>query len=82
MLPMSCVVVPISDTLAEIFYSCNGILVCRFLSRLVMHIPKHLCVNCLGIWEPQLPGTLEACLGLSWDCFTYLLHGAGSFLRS
>jgi hypothetical protein len=26
--------------------------------------------DCLEIWEPQLPGTLRACPGLQWDCFT------------
>jgi len=25
---------------------------------------------CLEIWEPQPPGTLRACSGLLWDCFT------------
>ena len=29
------------------------------------------CADCLGIWDPQPPGTLRACLGLSWDCFTF-----------
>jgi len=28
------------------------------------------CANCLEIWEPQPPGTLRACPGLSWDCFS------------
>ena len=28
------------------------------------------CANCLEIWEPQTPGTLRACSGLQWDCFT------------
>ena len=28
------------------------------------------CANCLEIWELQLPGTLRACQGLQWDCFT------------
>jgi len=27
--------------------------------------------NCIEIWEPQPPGTLRACPGLSWDCFTF-----------
>ena len=26
------------------------------------------CADCLEIWEPQPPGTLRACPGLSWDC--------------
>jgi hypothetical protein len=26
--------------------------------------------ECLGIWEPQIPGTPGACPGLYWDCFT------------
>jgi hypothetical protein len=25
----------------------------------------------LEIWEPQPPGTLRACPGLYWDCFTF-----------
>jgi len=29
------------------------------------------CDDCLEIWEPQPPGTLRACPGLSWDCFLY-----------
>jgi hypothetical protein len=34
-----------------------------------------LCVKCLEIWEPQPPGTLRACSGLSRDCFTFFfLH--------
>ena len=28
------------------------------------------CADCLEIWEPQPPGTLRACSGLYWDCFT------------
>ena len=31
-----------------------------------------LCADCLEIWEPQPPGTLRACPGLQWDCFTFL----------
>jgi len=30
------------------------------------------CAGCLEIWESQSPGTLRACPGLSWDCFTFL----------
>jgi len=30
------------------------------------------CANCLEIWEPQPPGTLRSCPGLSWDCFCYV----------
>jgi hypothetical protein len=29
------------------------------------------CAECLNIWEPQPPGTLRACQGLKWDCFTF-----------
>jgi hypothetical protein len=29
------------------------------------------CADCLKIWEPQPPGTLWACQGLEWDCFTF-----------
>jgi hypothetical protein len=29
------------------------------------------CADCLEIWEPRPPGTLWACPGLSWDCFTF-----------
>jgi hypothetical protein len=29
--------------------------------------------DCLEIWEPQPHGTLWACQGLQWDCFTFLL---------
>jgi hypothetical protein len=29
------------------------------------------CANCLEIWEPQPCGTLRACAGLYWDCFTF-----------
>jgi len=27
--------------------------------------------DCLEIWEPQPPGTLRACPGLSWVYFTF-----------
>ena len=30
-------------------------------------------VDCLEIWEPQLPGSLRASPGLQWDCFTSTL---------
>ena len=30
--------------------------------------------DCLEIWEPQLPGTLRACPGPEWDCFTFMLE--------
>ena len=33
-----------------------------------------LCADCLEIWDPQTPGTLRACPGLLWDCFTFLLR--------
>jgi len=29
------------------------------------------CADYLEIWEPQPPGTLRACPGLSWDCFIF-----------
>jgi hypothetical protein len=29
------------------------------------------CADCLKIWEPHPPGTLRACQGLQWDCFTF-----------
>ena len=29
------------------------------------------CADCLEIWEPQPPGTLRACPGLYWDCFSF-----------
>ena len=29
------------------------------------------CADCLEILEPQPPGTLWACPGLEWDCFTF-----------
>jgi hypothetical protein len=29
------------------------------------------CVDCLEIWEPSPLGTLWACPGLQWDCFTF-----------
>ena len=29
------------------------------------------CADCLEIWEPQTSGTLRACPGLQWDCFTF-----------
>jgi len=32
------------------------------------------CDDCLEIREPQPPGTLRACPGLKWDCFTLLVH--------
>jgi len=33
-----------------------------------------LCADFLEIWEPDPPGTLRACPGLQWDCFTFALH--------
>ena len=30
------------------------------------------CADCLEIWEPQTPGTLRACPGLHWVCFTFI----------
>ena len=27
------------------------------------------CAGCLETWEPQRPGTLRACPGLSWGCY-------------
>jgi hypothetical protein len=47
------------------------------------------CADCIGIWEPQPPGTLRACLILYRDCFTFLClycnymplwHGQGQIL--
>ena len=35
-------------------------------------IPALSSADCLEIWEPQPPGTLRACPGLSWDYFTLL----------
>jgi hypothetical protein len=29
-----------------------------------------LCADFLDVWEPQPHGTLRACPGLEWDCFT------------
>jgi hypothetical protein len=29
------------------------------------------CADCLEMWETQPPGTLRACPGLQWDCFTF-----------
>jgi len=29
------------------------------------------CADCLEIWKPQSPGTLRACPGLWWGCFTF-----------
>ena len=28
--------------------------------------------DCLEIWEPQPPGTVRACPGPLWDCFTFI----------
>ena len=30
--------------------------------------------DCFEIWEPQPPGTLRACPGLQWDCFTFFIY--------
>ena len=27
--------------------------------------------HCDDVWEPQPPGNVRACPGLSWDCFTF-----------
>jgi hypothetical protein len=32
------------------------------------------CADCLEIWEPRPPGSLMACPGLWWDCFTGVLE--------
>ena len=37
------------------------------------------CTDCLEIWEPQPPGTLRACPGLSWDCFTFTFTWKGEW---
>jgi hypothetical protein len=29
------------------------------------------CADCLKIWEPKALGTLTACPGLQWDCFSF-----------
>ena len=34
----------------------------------------HSCADCLEIWEPQIPGTLRACPGLSWDFFFFCFY--------
>jgi len=31
------------------------------------------CAERFEIWEPLPPGTLRACPGLSWDCFTFTI---------
>ena len=31
------------------------------------------CADCLEFYEPQPPGPLRACPGLSWNCFTFTL---------
>ena len=36
--------------------------------------------DCLEIWEPQLPGTLRACPGMQWDCFTLYSRNGCAFL--
>jgi len=36
--------------------------------------------DCLEIWEPQPPGTLWACPGLEWDCFTFTPYEAETIL--
>ena len=41
------------------------------------------CADCLEIWEPRALGTLRACPGLQWDCFTfyrYSVIGVRGFL--
>ena len=40
------------------------------------------CAECLEIWEPQPTGTLRACPGLYWDCFTFLCEIYVVFGRS
>jgi len=40
--------------------------------RCIRLTSPHSCAECLEIWEPQPSGTLRACPGLSWDCFTLL----------
>ena len=30
--------------------------------------------DCLEIWELHPPGTLRACPGLQWDCFTLYVN--------
>ena len=31
------------------------------------------CGDCLEIWKSQSPGTLGACPGFQWECFTFRL---------
>jgi len=45
------------------------------------------CADCHEIWEPQPPGTLWACPGLSRNCFTFIkaaktLHYNSKILNS
>jgi hypothetical protein len=44
---------------------------CRFVG--LTTLPPS-CADCLEIWEPQTPGTLRACSGLYWYCFTFYLN--------
>jgi len=39
------------------------------------------CSDCLEIWEPKPPGTLNACPGLQWDCFYHVQSVHGEKLR-
>ena len=36
------------------------------------------CADCPEIWEPQRPGTLGACPGVQWDCFTFIVAFSAS----
>ena len=38
------------------------------------------CADCHEIWEPQPSGSLRACPGLWWDCFTYRINVTFSYL--
>jgi hypothetical protein len=44
-------------------------LVAACWEKLLTTLPPS-CADWLEIWEPQPPGTLRACPGLSWDWFT------------
>jgi hypothetical protein len=35
---------------------------------------QHSCADCLEIWDPQRPGTLEACSGLYRDSFNFTIQ--------
>jgi hypothetical protein len=57
--------VPQQEWVPGIFTGCKGSR-CEELTTL-----PPSCADCLKIWEPQPAGTLRACQGLQWDCFTF-----------